>query len=263
MKIWVNTVVHNEENFIWFALMSIIDHVDKILVWDTGSTDNTVPIIKEIESKYKNKIFLKEVGVVDKYQFTKVRQKMLDQSKCDWVLILDGDEIWWDDSIKKIIREINKKKNIDGIVVPVVVSVGDIFHIQEEKAGQYNLLGRQGHYNLRVINRNIPGLHVDAPYGREGYFDGDNRPVQERKNIIYLDAPYLHVTHLRRSNSKRLYEKFKYELGNRVSDDYKFPEVLYNDYPKRISSPWQKISGFPLLRARIITPIRKLKRRFV
>ena len=46
--IWANTIVHNEENFIWFAIMSVIDWVDKMLVWDTGSTDKTVEIIEEI-----------------------------------------------------------------------------------------------------------------------------------------------------------------------------------------------------------------------
>ena len=49
MKIWVNTIVHNEENFIWFAVMSVIDYVDKVLIYDTGSTDKTVEIIKEIQ----------------------------------------------------------------------------------------------------------------------------------------------------------------------------------------------------------------------
>ena len=53
MKIWANTVVHNEENFIWFAIMSVVDYVDKVLVYDTGSTDQTVSIIKEIKKAYQ------------------------------------------------------------------------------------------------------------------------------------------------------------------------------------------------------------------
>jgi len=263
MKIWVNCIVHNEENFIWFAAASVIDFVDKILIWDTGSTDKTVEIIKEIKKEKGNKIEFKEVGTVDKYKFTKMRQAQLTQSDCDWIIILDGDEIWWEDSIKKVTDKIRKDgKRIDGIVVPMVVPVGDIHHFQEQRAGQYELLGRKGHFSLRAINRKIPGLHVDLPYGRESYLDSENKLIQERKGIIFQDAPYLHVTHLKRSGSKRKSDKFKHELGAQTDKDYTFPEVLYKDYPKIIPSPWSNISGVLLLKAKLLTPMRKIKRRF-
>lgn len=264
MKIWVNTIVNNEENFIWFAIMSVVDQVDKIIVWDTGSTDKTVEIIRGIREIKGNKVDFKEVGFVDKFQFTKVRQAMLEQSKCDWILILDGDEIWWEDSIRKVVEEIKANgSRTEGIVVPFVVPVGDIFHFQKESAGQYQLLGRKGHLSLRAINRKIPGLHVDWPYGKESYLDENNLPVQERKNIVFLDAPYLHLTHLKRSSLKRKYNKFKHELGDRVSKDFKFPESFYLKYPSIVPSPWIKISGVSKFKSQLLSPLRKFKRRFI
>ena len=262
MKVWVNTITNNEENFLWFAVMSVIKYVDKILVYDTGSTDKSVEIIKIIQELYNDKIIFKEVGRVSKDKFPKLRQKMLEESKSDWILVLDGDEIWWEDSIRKLTEEIEKKgKKIEGIVVPFVVPVGDIYHLQEDKAGQYRYLGLKGHYSLRAINKRIPGLHIDWPYGKETYLDEDNKPIQERDGIIFLDAPYLHVTHLKRSNSKREYNKFKYELGERVSREFKFPEILYKDYPQIITSPWAKIPQHIYLLASLLTPLRKIKRR--
>lgn len=264
MKIWAHTTVNNEENFIWFALMSVVDHVDKVLVWDTGSKDRTVEIIKEIQKLKQDKIVFKEVGEVSKEEFPKIRQAMLDKSNCDWILILDGDEIWWEDSIKRLINKINDQGNeIEGIVVPFKVPVGDIYHFQEERAGQYKLLDKKGHYSLRAFNKKIPGLHVDWPYGKESYLDTDNRPIQKRKGIIFLDAPYLHVSHLKRSNSKRKYNKFKYELGKRISKEFKFPEVFYTPHLDIVSSPWNKISGLKLIKAAILTPLRKFKRRII
>lgn len=264
MKIWANTIVHNEENFIWFAIMSVVDWVDKVLIWDTGSTDKTVKIIKEIEKIKKDKIIFKEVGEVGDEKFPKIRQQMLKQSDSDWILILDGDEIWWDDSIKKIIKKINMDgSRIEGIVVPMIVPVGDIYHFQEEAAGEYRLLGRKGHLSLRALSKKIPGLHVDWPYGKESYLDGENKPIQQRAGVIFLNTPYLHVTHLRRSNSRRKYDKFKYELGENVEDGFKFPEVLYQEYPYFIPSPWVKIKGIERFKSQLLTPLRKLKRRFV
>lgn len=261
MTIWANTIVHNEESFIWFALMSVVDCVDKILVWDTGSTDKTVEIIKEVIKAKGEKVVFKEVGKVDDVQFTKMRQAMLVKSKCDWILVLDGDEVWWEDSIKKVAGKIQKASTrIDGVVVPMVVTVGDIYHFQEQSAGRYELLGRKGHYNLRLVNRNIPGLHADLPYGKESYFDDKKVLIQKREKVVFLDAPYLHLTHLKRSAKIRKGNKFKLEIGKQFPRSLKYPEVFYLTRPDIVPDPWQKMSPSEYALASILTPFRKLKR---
>lgn len=260
--IWANTIVNNEENFIWFSVMSVIDFVDKILIYDTGSTDKTVEVIKKIKSLKGNKIIFKQAGEVNMDEFPKMRQNMLDESKSDWILVLDGDEIWWENSISKLKNEIKSKgEKVDGVVVPMVVAIGDIYHFQEEEAGKYNLLGKVGHYSLRAVNKKIPGLHVDWPYGKESYLDVNDLPVQKGGKIIFLDAPYLHVTHLKRSSINRKFNKYKLELGENFSKDFKYPEVFNRPFPDMVHSPWTRISGSQLLKAKILTPLRKLKRR--
>ncbi len=107
--IWAHTLVRNEERYLWYAVMSAINYVDKILIWDTGSTDKTVEIIEKIQKIYPHKIKFREIGEVDIDEFTSVRQQMLDETKSDWVLILDGDEVWWDDSIRKVVDKIQKQ----------------------------------------------------------------------------------------------------------------------------------------------------------
>lgn len=259
--IWSHTIVHNEENFIWFSLMSVVDHVDKMLVWDTGSTDNTVKIIEEVKRIKPDKIEFKQVGDVDKDEFTKMRQSMLNQSICDWILILDGDEVWWNNSLKKIANFINQEMSACGIVVPMKVPAGDIYHFQDESAGRYTILGKTGHLSLKVISRNISGLHIGLPYGKEGFFDKDDKLIQDRGDIIYLDTPFLHLTHLKRSSQKRKYNKFKYEVGNRIPIDFKFPEVFYGKYPSFVPSPLVKISVAAYIKSSLLTPLRKIKRK--
>lgn len=262
MKIWANTIVNNEENFIWFALMSVVNFVDKILVWDTGSDDKTVQIINKIKEIKGEKISFKQVGEVDKYELTKMRQAQLEASYCDWILILDGDEVWWEESIKTVIKTIAQKRNkIEGIVVPVRMAIGDIYHFQDSSAGRYKILGKKGHFNLRAINRRIPDLHVDMPYPSERFLDNHNQPIQKKDKTVFLNAPYLHLTHLRRSGKSRKYDKFKYEMGKPFPKNFKLPEVLYKSYPEIVPSPWGKISGTERMKASLLTPLRKIKRR--
>ncbi len=240
MTIWANTIVHNEENFIWYALMSVVDFVDKILIYDTGSSDKTVEAIKEVMKIKGEKIVLKEVGKQDDLKFTKMRQAMFDESDCDWILILDGDEVWWEDSIKGIKEEIEKHGNkLDSIAVPFYNLAGDIYHYQSQSAGQYKLLGKKGHLTIKAVNRKIPGLHWSGPYGKEGLYDGNGSLIQERQTgkLTFLELPFLHFTHLRRSS--QVSGKFKYDLGVKFPKDFKYPEVLYKQRPQAVPSPWQ------------------------
>lgn len=264
-KIWANCVIKNEENFIWFAIMSVVDHVEKVLVWDTGSQDKTVEIIRKIQKIKKNKVELKQIGDVDKRQFSKVRQEMLDKSNCDWILILDGDEVWWESSIKMVVDTINKKGDyLDAVVVPFYSVVGDIYHHQADMAGKYNLLGRKGHLTIRAINTKIKGLHVGGSYGSEGYLDENNIPIQQgnTKRMLFINAPFLHLTHLKRSSLDD-HNKYKYEIGEEFPENFKYPEVFYLSYPKVIPSPWKKNSGLNFIKGKMLTPFRKIKRKFL
>ena len=48
MKLVSLSMVKNEEYWIWYALTSVAPHVDEILVFDNGSQDRTVEIVREI-----------------------------------------------------------------------------------------------------------------------------------------------------------------------------------------------------------------------
>lgn len=270
MKICAHVMVKNEARFVWFAVMSVLPHVDEMMIWDTGSTDDTKDIIQEILRlpQAKDKVSYKEIAREFDEELT--RQEMLDETSSDWFLVVDADEIWWGDSIKKVVNMILRKGNqIESIVVPTIVPVGDIFHRQEERAGRYKLAGKIGHYNLRAVNRKIAGLHSSGAHGVWGWADGDNKMIQDRvpKKIEFVNAPYLHVTHLPRSEgrngeevSKRMM-KLKYEIGEPFPADFFYPEVLFMPRPSIVKSPWKVMDpGFKFI-SYIETPLRMIKRR--
>ena len=268
-KITAHTLVKNEERFLWFSVMSVIDCVDEVLLWDMGSEDGTREVIKVIgESSEKIKTrFLDGVGVEE---FADVRQEMLSATKTDWFLVVDGDEIWWQDSIRRVVRTIREEgEGLESIVVPTVNLVGDMYHYQEERAGLYRLAGRRGHLSLRAVNRKIPGLHSRNPHGTWGWADEDGKQIQDRdqKKIKFLDAPYLHATFLERSSLDRSVpkraKKRRHELGIAFPGDYFYPEVFFRPRPDFVEVPWTPMNMGFKFRAFFETPLRKAKRRLL
>lgn len=253
-------LVKNEENFVWFAINSVINYVDKLLVWDTGSTDKTVEIIKTIKDP---KVNFTEKGAVTPEGLIKLRNEMIKETTTDWILVLDGDEIWSKEGIEEISDLINKYKDSKDLVVsPVKMLIGDIYHYQEEKAGRYRIKDKVGHLNIRAI-RNSSGLQVKGIFPNEHFVNGDGIVIQDLPNekILFAKVSYLHASHLIRSPKN--VKKYKYELGIPFSKDYFYPEALFLERPKEIKSPWEPINFGFSCKATIQTPFKKLKRRIV
>lgn len=258
MKITAQMIVKNEENFVWFAIRSVLECVDKIIIWDTGSTDKTVEIIKTIDSP---KICFEEKGRVDPQEFAKLRDEMIKITDADWILVLDGDEVWSNDGLEEILYLIKKYgSSKDLIVSPVKMLVGDIFHYQEEKAGRYRIKEKVGHLNIRAV-RNFDGLHIKGYFGNEGYADKNNIDIQNLpdKKIVFAKNSYLHASHLKRSSKGN--SKYKYELGIPFPKDYYYPEVFFKEKPSIVPSPWKTMNKNYKLRALLETPFKKIKRR--
>lgn len=264
--IWGNCIVKNEENYIWFAVKSIINHLDKLIIYDTGSIDKTVEIVEELKKEYQGKIIFEKKGSVDPSGLTRLRQEMLDKTKSDWLLLLDGDEVWWEESIKGVIKRINGGKNCYAIVTPVVNLIGDIFHHQEDEAGEYKILDKKGHFNIRLINLTIPGLHLANDYPLEGFFEANGRLIQSiDEELVFVDLPILHFSHLKRSSvddpATLHRQKIKIELGESFPKNFKYPEVFYLKRPKNVADPFKKMGFGYKLTAGMITPLKKIKRR--
>jgi glycosyltransferase involved in cell wall biosynthesis len=252
--------------------MSVEPYVDEILLWDTGSTDGTVEIIKRL-AKASPKVKTRFLSSITSEDFPKIRQQMLDETTGDWFLVVDGDEIWWSESVQKVVNKVhNKGQNLESIVVPSINMIGDMFHYLSEDSGHYNLAGKRGHLALRAVNRTIPGLHSHKPHGTWGWVDSNNNMIQDRSSskILFVDAPYIHTTFLERSSSRqesikvpKRAKKLKYEIGIEVSNDYFYPEVFFKPRPDIVPSVWCPMDFQYKLRAHIETPLKKLKRQIL
>jgi len=229
MKITTHTIIKNEEKWIKPAILSVINHVDIMLVWDTGSTDKTVEIIKSINSP-KIKFFQK--GSVNRKQLVELRNQQIKQTKTPWFLILDGDEIWPEKNLIKLIKTMkNAKSKTIALVNKTHNCIGDIYHYLPPSKGKYQIGHWQGHLNIRAI-KNIKGLKVIGEYPLEIY-TFNHKPLQDQsENLEFVDTWYLHTTHLKRSSWFNQFnvidrlKKFKF-LGKRLRlKKSEFPESL-------------------------------------
>lgn len=250
--ITVHMVVKNEDQFIWFALMSVLSFVDKILIYDTGSTDKTVEIIKSIKSP---KIIFEEKGKVSLTELVKLRNEQIQKTKTEFFMILDGDEIWPKANIKKSLFDL---KNLPAGKIAIYCRtrnvVGDIYHYLSENTGNYKFQGRKGHYNMRFF-RNISGISVSGIYPFEEYIYRGRLLNDWDEKLYFFDTWYLHVTHLRRSSNSQKISGFrarKIEMGI-LSKKEEIPEVFLNNLPAKRSLIYE-------IMASVLTPLKEIKR---
>lgn len=261
-------IVKNEDRFIWYAISSVLPYVDKFLIYDTGSTDDTAKIIKGFKSK---KIIFKQILVDDVSEIAKLRDNQIKETETDWFWIVDGDEIY-SKSLCEEIQNIIKTEGdeLEGIVVGRYDLLGDVYHYQDESVGAYDMLGRTGHMALRLINKkNTPGLYVSGNYPYEEYFDKNNTDLifHSKENFRFTKDKLFHAMYLERSSQGANLEdtfhrrKYKIETGHKFPEHYKFPEVFFARKPSFIPDVTGDRSNIYNLLASLITPIKSLKRK--
>lgn len=250
-----HVIVRNEEQWVWYAITSVIPYIKKLLIFDTGSIDQTVSIMKSIKDE---KILFEEKGRVMPEQLVALRNEQIARTDTSWFMLLDGDEVWPEVTIEELVKTAKSvRSNIVGIVVPAVVPVGDLFHFQPEKAGKYRLLGKVGQLNLRGYNKKS-GWRWQGIYPMEAYVDKRGVPIQHNEqNLVMLQNPYWHLTHLPRS-PKDTHGKRKFEIG--VKRKLDLPEVFFRTRPRIVPTPWVSFTARERLQAQIVTPLLKIKR---
>jgi len=108
-------IAKNEEDNIGHCLSHIKSVVDEQIVVDTGSTDRTVEIAEKLGAKVLNFDWVDD--------FSAARNFALDKARGDWIIFLDCDEYFSEQSIPLIrntIRKISGNRNINGILTELI-----------------------------------------------------------------------------------------------------------------------------------------------
>lgn len=263
IDVTTHTIVKNEENWVWYALTSVKDFVSTMLVFDDNSSDKTREVITSIDDK---KIVFSTGQLETAADYTVERNTMLEKTKTDWFVLLDGDEIWNPDDFQKLLDFLETcDKNVYGVVIRTRNCIGDIYHYLPESAGNYHLLNQKGHLTIRAY-RKLPGFSWAGSYPMEAYVDDKGVPISDQpEHLKFLDVYYWHVTHLSRSSDKNMvkgWRTVRIESGIKVESEKLLPPVLFSKAPITMFDPLVHRSSKYELVASLITPIKQLKRKF-
>lgn len=272
-------VVKNEDRFVWYAIMSVLPFVKKFIIYDTGSTDQTVEIIKTMGEHMglplRKKIIFKQFKIKSAKDISQLRLQQVKETETDWFLIVDGDEIWPEEQLIKLLTigtspsrwQTQRDRSLSGKLAFVNKTrncVGDIWHYLPESAGKYNLLGRTGHLTIRLMKK--MDYQMLGTYPDEGYAYQGKLINQQDEWLSFVDAWYLHTTHLPHSTletesdrSKLTFArgKFLVEKGIEMKKE-ELPGILFQGKNKDILN---KRSTMYELFASLITPLKYIKRK--
>lgn len=121
-------IVKNEEDVISNCLESVKDIVDEINIVDTGSTDNTLKIVK----KYTERIY--HFKWID--DFAAARNYSFDKATKEYILWLDADDVLLPDDIKKL-------KNLKETLNPKIDCVTFLYNYIQDAEGNPALIFRR------------------------------------------------------------------------------------------------------------------------
>lgn len=261
-KITAHMVVKNEDRWVYYAINSILPYVDQFLITDTGSSDQTITIIQRLKSP---KIRFAQTNIQSAADLTAVRNAQLKATKTDWAWIIDGDEVYPEDLAQECVQATTN--NYAGIVVRRYDLLGDIYHRQVESVGTYDLFGSKGHHLIRLFNQaKFPDLRYVGIYPYEDlvYQNGVSLRDTPPSDWYFTAGSLSHAMYLPRSSPNSFaFNRGKYKVETGIPVTTPPPKVFSLPHPLGLTSPLAKRSLVYELLARILTPIKNLKRKLL
>lgn len=154
IKLSIVLISKNEEKFIGDAIKSSI-FADEVIVLDSGSTDSTVDIAKELGAKVYHKEWL---------GFGAQKNKAIELASNDWVFVLDSDERITKE-LENEIKQILDAPTYDGYFV---ARLNNFFGTDIKTCGLYP------DYTIRLFNKtkarfNDAEVHESVQLKKAGY----------------------------------------------------------------------------------------------
>lgn len=206
VHIAVLLMVKNEKKRLHVSLESVKDFADSLIIYDTGSTDNTIQICKDFSEKHKIPLHLKEGEFVNFSVSRNVSLEFADEFKeVDYILLLDtNDELRGGEFLRRYAEEYKETPHTGFLLC------------QEWWSGVHDK-----YYNVRFIKAHNQWRYVGSVHEYIKTFNEDN----DKHSIVKLPDNAILYQDRTQDDDKS---------GKRFKRD---KELLFTDYKKDPTEP--------------------------
>jgi len=184
----VHCLVRNEERFIRPAILSILPLAERVLVYDTGSTDATLEILASIQSE---KLAIVRKTFAHPRELNGFRNEMIERTTTGWFMLVDGDEIYPSSAISRIAEELQ--------AVPATICEIDLWRMHFVRSFNFissrDTVGRIYRTSrIRWRTAHLPSyrLRADSPFLRENPSASvDDYSMRFPEDIFFFHCQYL------------------------------------------------------------------------
>ncbi len=162
-------IVKDAEKYIEQCIAAVYPVISEIIIVDTGCTDNTIELIRRFNPKIYHHTW--------NNNFADARNMSIEHATCDYILVLDADEIIYPEDLPKIADLINKT-DADGVSI--------VFHNLTNEANEdaYNT-----HLGLRIFRNG--SFRYEGAIHEQPIFQRDGKPALRTSNIRVKHYGYL------------------------------------------------------------------------
>ena len=180
------------------SLLSVLPYCEECIVFDTGSTDNTLQILEGLKNIFPN-LYYEEKGEQTPAGLTEILNEMKNKSKGDWILRVDDDEVFPRETMAEILTIEN------GVPVYSIPFLHyEDGHFINPEAHSKN---RPGFFVARLF-KNIKEINWVNDWGSEVIsFNGERISSRAFQTHLCkkLKNPFLHLGELRQNERKHEY----------------------------------------------------------
>lgn len=214
MKLVAVSMVKNEEYWIWYSLTSVYPHVDEILVFDNGSVDRTLEIVRGMDHIADKLTVFEGFGGASE---NANRDAILDAARecgATHVLLLDGDEVHVDENLAFCRKLLELHEHAPALSDPVENHGRPLDHTPTDgvlvkhigfRAIHPGFAGpgtcrphdhmepdtNHGCYNYAIRIQSLAGLKGNGlEWGQHGYLEHGDIYVQSSPHTIWLPKLY-------------------------------------------------------------------------
>lgn len=182
-----HTIVRNGMPYIDLVLRQVIPFANRCLVTiSEESNDGTLEAVNKLDRQFPGKISIYFENVKTPGELTLERQKQINHTYEDWILFLDADDYWSEDSLKEMVELINKEEDVDAYAVsPYQVINQRVYDVSWKNKWFTKWFKFQD------------GVHYERPWPRDLIFKG-NEMLYWKVNprVKRISARYFHLSNL-------------------------------------------------------------------